>query len=88
MKIIGDRLKRTGFNGHRKLGSIGPGVIDDQTQNFLKRIKEKGDRFIFQTTKMYLLNKSEAPQLSLTIKGVAHKSFSVNRAITTEVHAP
>jgi len=33
-------MKRTGFNGHLKLGStIGPGALDDQTQNIFQRVQ-------------------------------------------------
>ncbi len=36
----GVTLKRTGFNGHLKLGSIlGPGALDDQTQNVFQRVQ-------------------------------------------------
>ena len=38
MGIKGDVMKRTGFNGHRKLGSIDSGAYDDQTQNIFQGV--------------------------------------------------
>jgi len=39
LKIKGVRLKCTGFNGHRKRGTISLEVSNDQTQDLFQRIQ-------------------------------------------------